>query len=85
VIPVLAIIRVRVPKGGFSLWAPVILLWLLGAVVALILSPLLFAFCLARRRNPFAVAAGVTGVVCSLRGVNVDVEAPAASVQVRLI
>ena len=84
-IPVLAIIRVRGPKGGLSFWAPVILVWLLGGLIGLILSPLLIVFCLARGRNPFAVAAGVAQLVCSLKGVNVEVEAPSASVQVRVI
>jgi hypothetical protein len=81
----LAIIRVKVPKGGFHLWAPVILLWLLGAVVALILSPLLIVYGLFRRVNPFAVAAAVTRIVFALRGVNIEVEAPSALIQVRLI
>ncbi len=84
-IPLLAIVRVRRPRGRFDLWAPVILLWLVGALVALILSPLLFVFCLARRVNPIAMAVTLVRLVCALKGVNVEVESPAASVQVRLI
>ncbi len=83
--PVLAIVRIRHRNGGFTLWAPVILLWLLMALLALILSPLLLVYGLARGRNPFGVAAGVCGLVFSLGGTVVDVESPTASVLVRLI
>ncbi len=83
--PLLAVIRVHQAGRGFTLWAPVIVLWLLLALVALILSPLLLVYGLARGRNPIAVAAGVCGLVSSLGGTRVDVETPAASVTVRLV
>ena len=84
-IPVLAIVRVRQPKGGFAIWAPVVLLWPLAAIVALILSPFFAVYWTARRVNPFAVAGAMSRLVFNLRGLNVEVESPSASVQVRLI
>ena len=84
-IPVLAIVRIRQPKGGFAIWAPVILLWPFAAVVALILWPFFAIYWIARRVNPFAATAALSGLAFSLRGLNVEVESPSASVQVRLI
>jgi hypothetical protein len=83
--PVLAIVRVRHPKGRFAIWAPVILLWLLMGVLALILAPFWTVYVLARGRNPIALAGGVCRLVFSLRGAVVDIDSPAASVLVRLI
>jgi hypothetical protein len=83
--PLLAIIRIRHRHGGFSIWAPVILLWLLIAVLGVILSPLLAVCALAQRRNPVAVAATFWWLVFALKGTLVEVEAPASSVLVRLI
>lgn len=83
--PLLAIIRVRHPGGGFSIWAPVILLWLLLATLGVILSPVLAAGALAQRRNPVTLAATFWRLVFALKGAVVEVEAPARSVLVRLI
>ena len=83
--PLLAIIRIRHPRCRFTLWAPVILLWLVVAVLGLILSPVLALGALAERRNPVALAAGFWGLVFALSGTVVEVDSPAASVLVRLI
>jgi len=83
--PVLAIVRVRHPKGRFAIWAPVILLWLLVALVGFVLSPVLAAGALARRRNPLAMAGAFWRLVFALKGTVVEVDAPASSVLVRLI
>jgi hypothetical protein len=84
-IPVLAIVRIRDAKGGFSIWAPLFLLWPLMAVLALILAPFWSIYVLARGRNPAALAGGICGLIFSLRGARVEVESPAASVLVRVI
>ena len=84
-IPALAIVRVRHPRGGFRVWAPVLLLWPLAAVAALILSPILTAYWMIRRVNPFAAAGALVRLAFSLSGLNVEVESPSASVHVRLI
>ena len=83
--PLLAIIRIRGPRGGFSIWAPVVLLWPLAAVVALILAPFWMIYVLARRRNPLKIAVGICGLIFSLSGARVEIDSPAASVFVRVI
>jgi hypothetical protein len=83
--PVLAIVRIRHPRGGFAIWAPVILLWPLVAALGLVLSPVLTGIALAKGRNPVAIADGLRRLVFSLSGLVVEVESPAASVLVRLI
>lgn len=83
--PLLAIIRIRSPQVGFSIWAPVFLLWLLVALAGLILSPVLVLGALAQGRNPVTAAAAFWRLVFALKGTVVEVEAPASSVLVRLI
>lgn len=83
--PLLAIIRIRGPRGGFSIWAPVVLLWPLLAVLGLILSPILVLAALALGRNPATGGAAFWRLVFALKGTVVEVEAPASSVLVRLI
>ena len=80
-IPLLAVIRVQRPQGGFSLWLPVFLLWLL----LVILSPLLAVSFLARRVNPLVGLAGLGGLLAASSGFRLEVESPAASIQVRVI
>jgi hypothetical protein len=84
-IPVLAIVRIRHPKGRFGVWAPLILLWPLLALLALILAPVWTLYVLARGRNPAVLAGGICGLIFSLRGACVEIESPAASVLVRVI
>ncbi len=83
--PVLAIVRIRHPKGAFAIWAPVILLWPLLTAVGLLLSPVLTGVALAKGRNPVAIADGLRRLVFSLSGTVVEVDSPTASVLVRLI
>ena len=83
--PLLAIIRIRHAHGGFTLWAPLVLLWLLVAVLGLVLSPLLALGAWVGRRNPAALASGFWALVFASKGTVVEVVSPAASVLVRLV
>ncbi len=84
-IPLLAIVRIRCARGSFGFWAPLFLVWLILAPLAIAASPLLLIGCAAVRLNPAAAAAGLARVLWSLAGVRVEVDAPGASVLVQLV
>ena len=87
-IPLLAIIDVRHPKGAFRLWAPLFLVWALLAIVATVLSPILILaglVCLAAGFNPFRWAIALVALFCSLAGVLVQVQSPRANVLVQIV
>ncbi len=83
--PLLAIVRVRRAGGGFTIWAPLFLLWLVLAPVAVLAAPFFLVVCLVRGLPPIGAVAGVLGVVCALAGSRIEVDAPDASVRIRLI
>jgi|WetSurMetagenome_2_1015567.scaffolds.fasta_scaffold51375_3 hypothetical protein len=83
--PLLAIVRVRRAGGGFTFWAPLFLLWLVLVPVAVLAAPFFLVVCLTRGLSPVGAAAGVLGVLCALAGSQIGVDAPDASVRIRLI
>ena len=83
--PLLAIVRVRHSRGDFTLWAPLFLLWLLLAPVAVLAAPFFLGACLVRRFPPVTAASGVLGMLCALAGSSIEVDAPSAFVCIRLI
>jgi len=74
------------PDGrALRLWLPLFLLWLLAAPFALLLAPLiLLALCLARL-NPFRVFAAFYGLLAGLAGTRIEVDAPGAFVNIRIL
>jgi hypothetical protein len=84
-IPVLATVRIETGRTRIGFWAPLLLLWLLLAPLAVVLSPLLIVMCLAMRLNPARAAGALAGVLCALPGVRVEVESPGATVLVRIV
>ena len=84
-IPLLAVVHVRYAKGGFSFWAPLGLVWLLLAPLAVLLAPLFAVGCIAMRVPPARAFAGVMAVVCAAAGTLVEVDTHDTSVRVRLI
>jgi pilus assembly protein TadC len=69
--------RLRLP-------VPLILIWLLLAPIALLLSPVLLVACLILRLNPFTAAAVLIALAVALSGTRIEVESPGARVDIRL-
>lgn len=67
------------------LWLPVFLLWILLAPLALLALPLLAVILMPRRVDPFAALAAGAAILFALSGTLVEVEAPEASIRLRLI
>ena len=85
-IPVWATVRVRSPgMRPLRLWLPLFLVWILLsplivlAVLVVVLAGPVF------RVNPFALLAGVYRLLSGLAGTLVEIEAPDASVLVRVL
>jgi hypothetical protein len=86
VIPLIAIVQVQVPHGRrIRLWLPLFLVWLLLVVLGLVLAPLILIACLIARLNPFTAIWSLIRVFVVMAGTNIEVEAPEATVIVRVI
>jgi hypothetical protein len=83
-IPMLALIDIRHPRGGFRLWAPLFLLWLLLAPFALLVLPLAMIALPLVRVNPFYAAAVLGRLACALSGTLVEVDSPQTSVVIKI-
>jgi hypothetical protein len=85
-IPCLAIVSVRRAQGRpIRLWAPVILIWLLLAPVAVIVAPFALIGAIVLRFNPVAAILAVGKVLWALGGVRVDIESPRTRVLISMI
>jgi hypothetical protein len=85
-IPLVAIVQVHPSHGRrIRLWLPLFLVWLLLVVLGLVLSPLILIACLIARLNPFAAIWGLIGVFVAMAGTDIEVEAPEATIIVRVI
>ncbi len=85
-IPVLATVQVERPdQAPVRIWAPVILIWIVLLPMLVMLSPLLAVGALALRVNPLVAFGVLAEVVAAASGTIVEVEAPGASVNIRLI
>lgn len=74
-IPLIAIIRIRHnDKGGFSLWIPLVLVWLLLLPFAVLLFPFAVIFCLLKRINPLKAIAAFCGLLNGLTGTRIEIE-----------
>ena len=81
-IPVIAIVRVRHPKGDFQLWAPLFLAWLLLAPLVVLLAPFAVLVWAAMGVNPARATGTLAAALCGLSGLLVEVESPRAKVLV---
>ena len=66
------------------LWLPLTPLWVLLAPFALLLSPLLALTPAARTVNPLKAAFAIGAVLLSMSGTVVDVDAPGATIRIRI-
>jgi hypothetical protein len=86
VIPLMAQVVVVHDHGRpIRLWLPLFLVWLLLAVLAVLLSPLIIVACLIARMNPFTTVWRLCSVFAALAGTHIEVQAPDAMVLVRVI
>ena len=84
-IPLLAEMQVqRRGRPALRLWLPLFLLWLVLLPVAVVLLPFGVLGWAVTGRDPRAIAA-FFGLFAALAGTHVEVEAPAASVLIRII
>jgi hypothetical protein len=86
VIPCLAIVSVRSPQGRpIRLWAPVILIWVLLAPLAIVAAPFALIAAMVLRFNPFAAMCAIGEVLWALGGVRIDIESPRTRVLISMI
>jgi hypothetical protein len=71
-------------RVAIRLWLPLTPLFVVLAPFALLGAPLLALVPEARRVNPYRAALGIGGVLLSLSGTVVSVDAPDASVHIRI-
>jgi len=83
-IPMLALIDIRHPHGGFRLWAPLFLLWPLLAPFVLLALPLAMIALPIARMNPFRAAAALGRLACALPGTLVEVDSRQTSVLIKI-
>jgi hypothetical protein len=85
-IPLIAVVQIE-PRGGrrIRLWLPLFLVWLLLVVLGVLLSPLILIGCLIVRLNPFQVIWSLIRVFVAMAGTHIEVQAPEATVLVRVI
>ena len=83
-IPLIAVVSVRHPKGRLRIWAPLFLVWLLLAPLAVFAAPFAILACAAAGRNPIVAGGAMLGVLCALSGLLIEVDSPAAQVLVRI-
>lgn len=67
------------------LWLPLSLLWLLLAPLVLLVSPIVALVALAWRINGFAALGTIGGFLFALSGTHIRVEAPNASINIRIL
>jgi hypothetical protein len=83
-IPLIAIVSVRHPKGCVRVWAPLFLAWLVLAPLAVLLAPFALLACAVTGVNPVRMTGAALAVLTGLSGLLVEVESPAARVLVRI-
>jgi hypothetical protein len=82
------VVRVHVfgrAGGGVRLWIPLFLMWLLLVPFAVVVLPVLFIVCIVVDVDPLPALGAIWRVLCGLRGTNVEVDAPDASVFVHVL
>lgn len=74
------------PDGrGLRLWLPLVLVWLVLAPFVLLLAPLIILALALAGLNPFRALAAVFGVLTGLTGTRIQVDAPGATVDIRVL
>ena len=69
---------------NFRLWLPLTPLCLLLAPLAWLLLPIVALCCFPWRLNPIRLLAGIGGVLLSMGGTEVNIQAPDALVRIRI-
>ncbi len=77
-------------RHNLRLWLPLFLLWLLAAMIALVLLPLLLiaaatALCSRRIRQVLAGVAVVYKCMCSLRGLKLDLKQKNEKIEIAVL
>lgn len=84
-IPLFLTVSVRTEgRPPFRLWLPLVLIWVLLSPLLLIVVPVVMIAGALAGMNPFAALGTLMAVFCALAGTLVEVEAPDASVLVRI-
>lgn len=81
-IPVFAVIRIR---PGFSLWIPLVLIYLLLLPLLLLVSPIALLACLFLLINPFHLVGIFWEILSAFRGTCIDVESGVHHIYIRII
>ena len=84
-IPMLATVSIRHPRGRIRLWAPLFLLWLLLLPLVILALPPIAITGLITGVNPIRFVVGVVSVLSASVGTHIDVQAPGAQVLVRIL
>jgi hypothetical protein len=71
-------------RRRFPLWIPLLLVWLIALPFVLLLAPVVFIACLVFQVNPLRGVALYWQIFSALRGVRVEVDAPAAPISFRI-
>lgn len=69
----------------FRLWLPLILVWLLLSPFLIVLSPLILLGLAAAGLDPFRSLGALFGLLAALGGTRIQIEAPDAIIDIRLI
>jgi hypothetical protein len=82
-IPLVAVVSLRGRESRtLRIWVPLILLWLLLVPIVLVLSPLIFAGCLACRVNPFRALSVTWQILRALNDTECEIEHRSAGVSI---
>ena len=82
-IPLVAVVSLRGRESRtLRVWVPLILLWLLLVPLAVLLSPVIFIFCLVCRVNPFRAFSVGWQILRALNDTEVEIEHRSAGVSI---
>jgi hypothetical protein len=82
-IPFVAVVSLRGRQSRtLRIWVPLILLWLLLVPLAVLLSPLIFVFCLACRISPFRAFSVGWQILWALHDTHLEVDHPSAGISI---
>ena len=85
-IPFIATLAVQKEHGrSFRLWIPLGIIWLLLLPMILLLLPFFCIACLIIRVHPFDALSIFSQILAALKGLDLEVECPRTSIELRLL
>jgi hypothetical protein len=83
--PMFATVRIRNETGrNFTLWLPLLLVWVVLAPFAVLILPLAAILLAAKRIDPAKAFTAIIVLLCSLSGMLIEVQSPKSSFLVRI-